>query len=364
MTTERHIRYAVVGAGNIAQVAVLPAFAHAKSNSKLVAVVSSDAEKREALRERYDLELDGRYEDLELILARGNIDAVYVATPNALHREVALRAANLGVHVLCEKPLATSSAEGLEMAEVCSRNGVRLMVAYRLHFDAATLQALEIARSGQLGALRLFSSFFCHVVRPDDIRRDPSLGGGALYDLGVYSVNTARQLFGSEPTAVLGAAVYRMGTDDSVTATLEFPGGALAQFCVGNSTAAVSSYRIAGTEGDLRVEPAYDYDGERVHHLTVGGRTHRTVFKKGDQFAPEISYFSDCILNQRDPEPSAEEGWCDVRVLEAIHESARTRRAVDLPAYERKRRPTLSLADFASPVSRPETVNAPSPSVR
>jgi predicted dehydrogenase len=364
MTTERQIRYAVVGAGNIAQVAVLPAFAHAKANSKLVAVVSSDAEKRESLRERYELEYDGRYEDLEIVLAQGGIDAVYVATPNALHKEVTLRAANLGVHVLCEKPLAPSSADCLEMAEACSRNGVSLMVGYRMHFDAAMLQALELARSGQLGALRLFSAFFSHVVRPDDIRRDPSLGGGALYDLGVYCVNTARQLFGAEPSAVLGASVYRMGTDDSTMATLEFPGGALAHVCVGASASRVSSYRIAGTEGDLRVEPAYDYAAERVHHLTVGGHTQRTVFKKGDQFAPEISYFSECILNRRDPEPSAEEGWCDMRVIEAILESARTRRAVDLPEYVRKRRPSWSLADYASPVKRPATVNAPGPSVR
>jgi predicted dehydrogenase len=364
MTTDRKIRYAVVGAGNIAQVAVLPAFAHAKHNSELVAVVSGDHEKREALRERYELELDGRYDDLEIILTRGAIDAVYVSTPNALHREIAVRAANLGVHVLCEKPLATTAEDCLEMAEACNASGVRLMVAYRLHFDAAMLQALEVARSGQLGALRLFSSFFTHVVRPDDIRRDPSLGGGALYDLGVYCVNAARQLFGSEPSAVLGATVNRMGTDDSAMATLEFPGGGLAQFCVGNSTSSVSSYRVAGTEGDLRVEPAYDYDGERVHHLTVGGRTQRTVFKKGDQFAPEISYFSECILSQRDPEPSAEEAWCDVRVLEAILTAARTRRAVELPAYERKRRPTISLAEYVSPVKRPETVNAPGPSVR
>jgi len=364
MKSDRPIRYAVVGAGNIAQVAVLPAFAHAKGNSALVAVVSHDEEKRRALTDRYGLEVTGGYDDFEAVLAQADVDAVYVTTPNALHKEFALRAAAQGVHVLCEKPLALTAADCIELDEACVEHGVKLMVAYRQHFDACTLEAFEIARSGGLGSLRLFSSFFTHVVRPDDVRRDARLGGGATYDLGVYCVNAARHLFGAEPTAVLAATTERLGTDDSTTAILQFPNGCLAQFCIATSTASVSSYRIAGTEGDLRVEPGYDYDGERVHHLTVGGRTRRTVFRKSDQFAPEISYFSECIQHDREPEPSAEEAFCDVRVLEAIHASAHARSAVELPPYERRRGPSPSQAGYASPVKRPPTVHAPGPTVR
>jgi predicted dehydrogenase len=358
------VRYAVVGAGNIAQVAVLPAFAHAKANSNLVAVISGDSEKRRVLTHRYGLELTGDYDDFEAVLAQADVDAVYVTTPNALHKEFAMRAAAQGVHVLCEKPLALTAADCEELADTCAANGVKLMVAYRQHFDACTLEAFEIARSGSLGSLRLFSSFFTHVVRPDDVRCDPSLGGGATYDLGVYCVNAARHLFGSEPSAVLAATTERLGTDDSTTVILQFANGCLAQFCIANSTASVSSYRIAGTEGDLRVEPGYDYDGERVHHLTVGGRTRRTVFRKSDQFAPEIAYFSECILHDREPEPSAEEAFCDVRVLEAIRLSAHSRCAVELAPYERQRGPSRSLAEYVSPVKRPHTVNAPGPNVR
>src|SRR6187549_3459893 len=108
---QRRIRYAVVGAGNIAQVAVLPAFAHAKSNSELVAIISSDPEKRRALRERYQLQFDGDYSELESLIEVANIDAVYIATPNSSHKELALRAAAAGAHVLCEKPLAPTSAD-------------------------------------------------------------------------------------------------------------------------------------------------------------------------------------------------------------------------------------------------------------
>src|SRR5688500_7019184 len=138
---KKRIRYAVIGAGNIAQVAVLPAFAHAKANSELVAVVSSDPQKRRALRDRYELQLDGDYSELESVLERGKIDAVYIATPNALHQDFAVRAAAAGVHVLCEKPLAPTASECRTIIDACAKSDVLLMVAYRLHFERATLEA-------------------------------------------------------------------------------------------------------------------------------------------------------------------------------------------------------------------------------
>src|SRR4051812_71645 len=166
----KKVRYALIGAGNIAQVAVLPAFKHAKSNSELVAVISNDPEKREQLRKNYDLELFGDYDDLELILEKGSVDVLYVSTPNALHKECVLRAAAAGVHVLCEKPLATSVADCEQMAEACGKAGVKLMVAYRLHFEEANLKAQELAKFGKIGDPRVFESVFSHVVRPGDIR--------------------------------------------------------------------------------------------------------------------------------------------------------------------------------------------------
>lgn len=364
MAHREPIRYAVVGAGNIAQVAVLPAFQNAESNSRLVAVVSGDAEKRAALKQKYDLEVDGDYDAFESVLERGKIDAVYVATPNSLHKEFTLRAAAKGVHVLCEKPLAPTAADCEEMGQACQSRGVRLMVAYRLHFEAANLKALEIVRSGKLGDVRLFSSFFSHVVRPGDIRQKPDVAGGAAYDLGVYCINAARNLFEAEPTSVFAQVFEKNGIDDTTVAVLRFPGNRLAQFCVSNSTARVSSFRVAGSEGDLRVEPAYEYVGENVHYLTIAEETKRTAFKKGDQFSPEIKYFSDCILQNREPEPSAEEGWCDVRVVEAILESARNKRPVELAPYTRRRRPSPSQVDHEPPIKKPPVVHAPSPSVK
>ena len=361
---KRRIRYAVVGAGNIAQLAVLPAFAHAKDNSQLVALVSGDPEKRRQLGQRYQLELLGDYSELESIIERGNIDAVYIATPNALHKDIAIRAAGFGAHVLCEKPLAPTASDCRLIMDACANNGVWLMVAYRLHFEAANLKAIEIARSGQLGEPQLFSAFFSHVVREDDIRRDAGLAGGACLDLGVYCINSARHLFGAEPEQVIGHVIERDGTDDTVSAILTFPGERIAQFCISNSVAGVSSYRIAGSEGDLRVEPAYEYVGELVHHLTRGDKTERKVFQKSDQFAPELKYFSECILSGREPEPSGEEGWCDIRVVDAILESARSQRPVILQPYAREQRPSLAQADHERPVKKPQPIHAPSPSLK
>ena len=160
----RRVRYAVVGLGHIAQVAVLPAFGHATRNSELVGVVSGDAAKRKRMARRYRLDLAGSYDDYERILQ--DVDAVYIALPNSMHAEYTVRAANAGVHVLCEKPMAVTAAECRRMIAACRRADVKLMVAYRLHFEALNLSAIEIARSGQLGDLKYFNSSFSMRVRP------------------------------------------------------------------------------------------------------------------------------------------------------------------------------------------------------
>ncbi len=364
MEAKTKVRYAVVGIGNIAQVAVLPAFAHAKSNSELVAMVSGDAEKRSELSERYKLTLAGGYEDFEAILEQGDIQAVYIATPNTLHKELARRAAARGVHVLCEKPLGASVADAEEIVEACESANVKLMCAYRLHFEEANLSAIDVVQSGKLGEARVFESVFTHVVREDDIRMRPELGGGACLDLGVYCINAARNLFRAEPVLVYGSAQMRNGTDDTTTAILQFPGGRVAHFTVSNSLASVSSYRVAGTEGDLRLEPAYGYSDKLEHHLTIDGKTSNTSFAKRDQFAPELEHFSACILEDRAPEPDGEEAIDDLRVVEAILQSAASGKPVPLAPRQRRRRPQLSQASKKPAVSKPDTVNAPSPSFK
>ncbi|HEY6080654.1 MAG TPA: Gfo/Idh/MocA family oxidoreductase, partial [Polyangiaceae bacterium] len=298
------------------------------------------------------------------VLKESRANAVYVATPNSLHMDYTLRAAALGLHVLCEKPLATTVADCEAMAQACERARVKLMVAYRLHFEQANLGAIEAVRSGRLGDPRLFTSVFTHVVRPGDIRERPELGGGATFDLGVYCINAARNLFGDEPRLVLATSQERDGVDDTTTAILRFPHDRVAQFTVSNSIAGVSSYRISGTHGDLRVEPAYEYYDALEHHLTVDGKTSSKSFGKRDQFAPELEYFSQCILDDVAPEPGADEAIADLVVVEAIQASARTGKVIVLPPREHPRGPSMEQEDRKPPVSKRTPINAPSPSVK
>ena len=196
---DRRVRYAVVGAGNIAQVAVLPAFAHARESCELVAIISSDPVKREELSDLYDVEHLGDYDQYEAVLRESQADAVYIALPNNMHREYTERAARTGVNVLCEKPMAVTVADCQAMIDVCRAHDVKLMVAYRLHFEESNLKAMQIVREGKLGEVQLFTGILTHQVRPGDIRTSDELGGGASLDLGVYPINAARYIFDQEP---------------------------------------------------------------------------------------------------------------------------------------------------------------------
>ena len=243
---QRRVRYAVVGLGNIAQVAVLPAFGNAEENSELVALVSSDAEKTAALKEKWGVEHAGSYEDMEKVLRAARADAVYIALPNSMHREFTERAAWQGMHVLCEKPMAMTAQDCQAMIDVCDENEVRLMIAYRLHFEETNLRAIDIAQRGDLGELRFFDSVFTQDARPGDIRTRGDAGGGALFDLGIYCVNAARYLFRDEPeevtaTQLRGKHERFKDVDASTVATLRFPGDRIAQFICSQNAASVDS---------------------------------------------------------------------------------------------------------------------------
>src|SRR3954465_11997578 len=156
----RRVRYAVVGLGHIAQVAVLPAFGHATENSELTALVTEDPTKARQLSKKYCVASVYSYKDYPHLLASGEIDAVYIALPNSMHCEYSVQASNAGIHVLCEKPMATDEAECQQMIRAAEKNQTKLMVAYRLHFDKANLHAVELVRSGKLGHPRIFNSTF------------------------------------------------------------------------------------------------------------------------------------------------------------------------------------------------------------
>jgi predicted dehydrogenase len=362
----RKVRYGVVGLGNLAQVAVLPAFEHAKESSELAALVSSDKAKLETLGERYGVSLLAGYDDLEAVIAEGKIDAVYVVVPNTLHRAFTERAAKAGAHVLCEKPMAVTVTDCEAMIAATKACGVKLMIAYRLHFDPANLRVIERIAKGDIGEPRIVSSVFAQQVRQGDVRTKRGMGGGALYDMGVYCINAARFLFREEPSEVAAQRVSSTDSrfkdvDEMTSAILRFPGGQLAQLTASQGASDVSELRIVGTKGSIRLDPAYGYDEELCEHFSEGGRTVEQTFTVHDQFAPELVYFSRCILEGREPEPSGEEGLADVRVLQAILKSAQTGRTVQLPPFHRSVRPSSDLAMRMPPVGQVATVQAPSP---
>jgi glucose-fructose oxidoreductase len=360
----KKIRYAVVGLGHIAQTAVLPAFKHAE-NSELAALVTGNPEKDRELGERYRARAY-TYDDLEDALEKEKVDAVYISTPNILHREHTERAAQTGVHVLCEKPMATTQDDCEAMMRAAAQNNVKLMIAYRLHFNDANLHAVRVAKSGDLGELRYFGSLFGLQVKEGNIRTRKDLGGGTLFDIGIYCINAARYLFRDEPIEVVGLTANNgekrfAEIEEMTSAIMRFPHERLAMFTCSFGSTDVSHYDLVGMKGQLRLENAYEYQGELKCVTTIDCKRTEKIFKPGDQFGPELIYFSDCIIHDRAPEPSGNEGLADVRVINAIYESAEIGRAVQIEPVPKKRRPDKTMQIKRTPVKEPELVGAAAP---
>jgi predicted dehydrogenase len=329
------IRYAIIGLGHIAQTEVLPAFANAE-HSELAALITDEPEKQSTLSERYGVPAY-RYDQLERAFEEARVDAAFIAVPNSRHREFAERAARAGVHVLCEKPLATTEEDCRAMIEACDRAGVSLMTAYRLHFTEAHVCAIELAKSGDLGELRYFNSLFAMQVKEDNYRVHSGTGGGPLYDIGIYCINAARYLFRDEPTEVFG--VTASGDDarfteveEMVTVTLKFPRSRLATFTCSFGSASMDQLDLVGSDCALHIEPAYGYSSSLKWRLKRGSHVEERTFPAGDQFGGEIVYFSNCIRHHEKPEPSGLEGLADVRIINAVYQSVRLGRPIPIEA--------------------------------
>jgi predicted dehydrogenase len=344
-TAAARVRYAVIGLGHIAQAAVLPAFRHAGSNSVLAALVSGTPEKLRALGRRYRVTRLCGYDDVDELFGSGDIDAVYIALPNHMHCQFTVRAARAGLHVLCEKPMAMSATECGRMIRAAQQAQVKLMIAYRLHFERANLQAAQLARSGRLGALRYFSSDSSMQVSEHNLRLDRTKGGGPLYDIGVYCINAARYALSADPTAVWATATRSSDrrfreVDETIVGAMRFGDARLASFTCSFGAADRSIYAVVGTRGSLTLDPAYEYAEGLGYERRLGESHLKRRLSKSDQFAPELVYFSDCILQDRDPEPSGMEGLTDIRVIEGMLKSIKTGRWTTLAKAPRLRRPS------------------------
>lgn len=341
------IRYAVVGLGYIAQIAVLPAFRNARSNSSLVALVSGDKEKLKRLGEKYHVEKCYLYSELEDCLKRGEVDAIYIATPNFYHRNIMETAAKYGVHVLCEKPMAVTTEDCLSMINEAQKNNILLMIAYRLHFESANLEAIKIAQSKRIGDLKVFNSVFTMQVKDhNNIRlEEVEKGGGPLYDIGIYCINAARYLFKSEPIEVFAMTANSKDSrfkkvDELVSCIMKFPEGKLATFSISFGAFPSADYDLIGTKGRVRLEKGYEYAKTMTLKIYEEKKVISKKYPKRDQFAPELIYFSDCIQRKKKPEPSGEEGLADVKIIEALLLSIDLGAPITLDEINKKSRPS------------------------
>jgi glucose-fructose oxidoreductase len=363
----RKARFAVIGQGYFAQAAVLPAFDNA-DNAELAAIFSEDESKLRALKRKYGVEYALGYDQYDAFLKSGAVDAVYIALPNDMHCAYTVRAARAGVHVLCEKPMAVTSAQCERMIAACQEHHVKLMIAYRLHFEEANLSAIDLIQKGRIGEPRFFSATFAMQVKKENIRTKRARGGGPLHDIGIYCVNAARYFFRAEPMEAVAMAATRKGDDrfreidEQVSAILRFPGDRLAQLAISFGAYDHSSCSVVGTEGRIKLEPSFDFSTELAWELeTAGGKSTSKTFEKRDQVAPELMEFADCILTGRDPGPSGREGLADVRVLEAIARAMETGRRVNVVPVAPERRPSLRQQRKKRAHGMPELIGAEPP---
>ncbi|MFL6429300.1 MAG: Gfo/Idh/MocA family protein [Acidobacteriaceae bacterium] len=364
LAPKKKIRYGFVALGDIAQEAMLPAVEHT-GNSSIAALVTSDPVKAGRLAERYNVQHTYSYEQFPEMLSSGNVDAVYIATPNWRHAEFVLPALAAGIHVLVEKPLEIDSARCQQILDAQKSSKAKLMVAYRLHFEPATVAAIERVRNGELGEVHLFTSIFAQMVDPANHRAKTEEAGPVL-DMAPYPVNAVRNLFGAEPTEVsaFGSRHANSGLgdfDDTVTVMLRFSEGRLAQFVVSYYGNAIDTYTVLGTKGALQVQPGYIYGKPLEHSLTIGEKKDNVNYKNTDHFGGEMKYFSDCILHDIDPEPDAEEGLADVRVLEAIERSLKTGEVQKLEPFARSKHIDPDQVVRLGALKPPEPVHASSP---
>jgi predicted dehydrogenase len=326
----RKVRWGVLSTAKIGLEAVISGLQQSELG-EVVAIASRDraAAEREAAR----LGIARAHDGYEALLDDPEIEAVYNPLPNHLHAEWTLRAAQAGKHVLCEKPLAMSSAQAQEIVDGCASAGVLLMEAFMYRLHPQWVRVRKLVASGRLGELVAIQSFFSYRNEdPQNIRNIAEYGGGALMDIGCYPINLSRMLFGSEPTRVHAVVRRdpRFGTDVVTSAVMAFGEGQSTFTC---STQAESDQRVhlVGNEGRLVVEIPFNAPWDRPTRLLLisGGdppvdpRTEVIEIPTANQYAIQGDAFSRAVLGEAELPTPPEDAVANMRVIEMVLESAR-----------------------------------------
>ncbi len=275
------------------------------------------------------------YENYDAIARNPDIDAVYIITPNSLHLPHALRVAKAGKHVICEKPMALNAKEGQQMVDACAKAGVKLLVGYRMHFEAKTLEIIRMRKAGDFGKVLFFNGLSgFRIGNPTQWRLNRELaGGGSMMDIGIYSVNGARYMIGEDPIWVTAQETktdpvkFKEGVDETITFQLGFPGGATASCLSTYSLSNLDKFFLDGTNGFAELQPSTGYG-------PIMGRTN-----KGPLELPHIPHqtvqmdeMAAILLDGKEPivPVDGQEGLKDLVIIDAIYKAARTGRRVDI----------------------------------
>jgi predicted dehydrogenase len=337
-TTPHHgpiLRVAIMGLGSYGT-RVAEGMQACKS-AKLTGIISGTPSKIKEWQAKYNIPEKNcyNYENFDRIKDNADIDAVYVITPNALHKDQAIRVAKAGKHVICEKPMAINAADGQEMVDACKKAGVRLLIGYRLHFEPKTLEVIRMRKAGDFGKILFFQGLSgFEIGDPSQWRLSKKLaGGGAMMDIGIYSINGARYLIGEEPIWVTAQEQktnpkkFKEGVDETIMFQLGFPGGGVASCLSTYAMSNLDRFFLNGDDGFAELFPATGYG-------PIEGRTHR-----GELTQPHVTHqtlqmdgMSAIILQGKQPvvPVDGEEGLKDMKIIDAIFEALKTGKRVDL----------------------------------
>jgi len=329
--TTKPIGYAAVGLGTISEIFMRGC---AGSNgARITALVTGHPkEKGEKFAAEYGIPASSiyTYETFDRIRDNKDVDAVYIGLPNGMHKEFTVRAAAAGKHVLCEKPMANTSAECREMIEACRKAKVKLMIAYRIQYEPLWAEAVKMIRAGDIGEIESFQGGFFNQQRTGAWRLNRKLaGGGPILDLGVYPLNAIRMITREEPvsyTAVVGTrepGERFAEVEQSMEWTMKLPSGIIASCSCSYGARGPGSFRVNGANGFLHFDPAFSYDGLKLRGFAAGKPVEiASANKHPYMFTIEAEHFSNCIRNDEAPRSSGEDGMKDLLAIEAIYKAA------------------------------------------
>ena len=342
-SSDRKIGYCIVGLGRISMGQFMPGVKASSQRSKLVALVSGHRDKAERMAREYGVPLDSiyNYQNYDEIAHNPSIDAVYIALPNSMHAEYTIRAAQAGKHVLCEKPMATSSADCEKMIAASRKANRKLMIAYRCRLEPTNLRAAQLIRDGCVGKLQVIDTGFGFTIAPGEWRLNKAMaGGGPMVDVGIYSLQACRYLSGEEPVEVSAnwSVIDRDGrftqVEENLNWIMRFPSGVLATCYTSYGANCGNTYRATGSKGWVELGPAFSYEGIRMRSE---GQESASIGEPltdhySDQFSREADHFAECILGDHQPVTPGEEGLRDQRLIEAIYQSCREGKPVKTAA--------------------------------